>query len=94
MYKDGVYTSPSVDAYYGNVKIQISVQGGAIASVQFLDHPQGRGESDSINARAMPKLISETLKAQKYPVNAVSGATYTSQAYNQSLASVLAQAKA
>ena len=93
MYKDGTYTGPSVDAYYGNVQIQVTVQKGQISDVQFLDYPQDRRTSAFINSQAMPALRSEAIQAQSAPVDIVSGATYTSEAFNQSLASVLSQAR-
>lgn len=94
MYKDGTYTGPSVDAYYGYVQTQVTVQGGQIVDVQFLDYPQDRGQSIMINNYATPILRREAIQAQRAPVNAVSGATYTSQAFNESLAAALVQAKA
>lgn len=93
-FADGTYTSPSEDAYYGDVQISVTVVDGAIAEVQFLKHPSGSGESNSINSRAMPVLKKEAIKAQSGHVNAVSGATYTSQAFNQALSSIVSQAKA
>ncbi len=92
-YKDGQYTGPSTDAYYGNVQVKVTVSGGQVADVQFLDYPQDRGTSVYINSQAMPILKSEAIQMQTAPVDAVSGATYTSQAFNQSLASALSQAR-
>jgi len=92
MYRDGTYVSPSVDAYYGNVQIKVSVRNGQLADVQFLDHPKDRDQSVMINSYAMPVLKSEAIQAQSAPVDIVSGATATSGAFNQALTSVLAQA--
>jgi uncharacterized protein with FMN-binding domain len=72
----------------------VTVKNGAITDVRFLDYPQSQGESKQINAYAKPILIQEAITAQSGHVHAVSGATYTSQAFNQALASVVAQAKA
>lgn len=91
-YRNGSYTGISADAFYGNVQVKVIVQGGKISNVQFLDHPQGRETSVAINNQAMPLLTSEALRAQSAPVNIISGATFTSTAFNQSLASALAQA--
>ncbi len=93
MYKNGTYVGNSVDAYYGNVQVEAIIQGGKIVDVQFLDHPQDRGRSISINDYAMPNLTSEAIQAQSAQVDVVSGATATSGAFVQSLASALAQAK-
>lgn len=93
-YRDGTYTGISADAYYGNVQVQVTVQGGNVTDVQFLDHPGGRETSIAINAMAVPALRSEAIQTQQAPVDIVSGATETSGAFNQSFASALAQAQA
>lgn len=92
-YVDGTYTGSPADAYYGTVQIQAVIQNGALADVKFLQYPSDRGTSRYINSQAMPQLISEALQAQSANVNAVSGASDTSQAFVQSLGSALAQAK-
>jgi uncharacterized protein with FMN-binding domain len=91
-YKDGTYTGPSVNATYGNVRVQVTVSGGKITDVKFLSHPGGRGTSVSINNMAMPTLIQEAISAQTAQVQAVSGATFTSNAFVQSLQSALTKA--
>lgn len=92
-YKDGTYTGGVADAYYGNVQVSATIQGGKITNVTFLDHPQTHQTSVYINAQAMPYLTQEAIQAQSANVNIVSGATFTSQAFMQSLASALTQAK-
>jgi uncharacterized protein with FMN-binding domain len=91
-YRDGTYTGSIADAYYGNVQVQATIQGGKITNVQFLDYPKDRQTSVIINSQAMPYLISEAIQAQSANVNVVSGATASSGAFQQSLASALAQA--
>ena len=93
MYTDGTYTGNSADAYYGTVQVQVVVKSGALASVNFLQYPKDRRTSQSISDRAMPILESEAIQAQSANVNIVSGATDTSFAFQQSLASALSQAK-
>jgi len=65
---------------------------GAIADVQFLQYPQDNGHSRQVSAKAIPILKQEAIAAQSAQVNIVSGATATSQAFQQSLADALAQA--
>jgi uncharacterized protein with FMN-binding domain len=91
-YKDGAYTGNSVDAYYGLVQVKAIVSGGKITDVQFLNYPQDRGTSRQINSQAMPYLTQEAIVVQSAQVDIVSGATDTSQAFQQSLASALTQA--
>ncbi|HEU0050755.1 MAG TPA: FMN-binding protein [Patescibacteria group bacterium] len=91
-YKDGIYVGQVADAYYGNVQVQATVQGGKITNVQFLDYPHDRNTSQRINSQAVPALQSEAIQAQSANVDIVSGATATSQAFQQSLATALSQA--
>ncbi len=93
-YKDGVYTGISADAYYGNVQVQITVQGGVVTDVTAIQSPDTHSRSLAINSRALPMLRSEAITAQNARINAVSGATYTSAAYKESIASALSQATA
>ncbi len=92
-WNDGVYTGDSVDAYYGNVQVRATISGGRLTDVIFLDYPQDRSTSLRKSQNAMPILKSEAISSQKSNVNSVSGATYTSEAFNQSLAYALSQAK-
>ena len=92
-YRNGSYVGAVVDAYYGNVQVKVTISGGKITDVQFLDYPQDRSTSVRINTRAMPTLISEAITAQNANVDGVSGASATSAAYQESLAGALAQAK-
>jgi uncharacterized protein with FMN-binding domain len=94
LYADGSYTGATADAYYGTVQVQVTVAGGKISNVAFLQYPHDRSNSVVVNDQAMPYLIQEAIAAQSAQVSGVSGATFTSQAFAQSLASALAQAKA
>lgn len=91
-YKDGSYTGSVADAYYGNVQVKATISGGKITDVTFLQYPDTHQTSVYINQQAMPYLQQEAIKAQSSNVNIVSGATYTSQAFIQSLSSALSQA--
>jgi uncharacterized protein with FMN-binding domain len=93
-FRDGRYTGPVVDAYYGNVQVQATVQNGRISDVQFLTYPNDRRTSVRINNVAIPYLTEEALQAQSANVDLVSGATLTSEAFVESLQSALATAGA
>lgn len=92
-YKDGQYTGNAADAYYGYIQVQATISGGKITDVTFLQYPNDRGESVSINTQAMPYLKQEAVQAQSAHVDIVTGATDTSQAFMQSLASALSKAQ-
>ncbi len=93
-YKDGTYTGSVADAYYGNVEVSATVSGGKLTDVKFLQYPNTHSTSVVINQQAMPYLQQEAIQAQSSNVQVISGATYTSQAFIQSLATAFAQAKA
>jgi uncharacterized protein with FMN-binding domain len=92
-YRDGTYTGQIADAYYGNVQVQLVVGGGKITKVNVLQFPNDNGTSRSINNQAMPILQQEVIQVQSGNINAVSGASASSQAFSQSLNSAIQQAK-
>jgi uncharacterized protein with FMN-binding domain len=92
-FKDGSFTGSVVDAFYGNVQVQAVISGGKLTEVKFLQYPSDRQESQQISSMSLPQLRSEAISAQSANVDVVSGATQTSEAFMQSLASALAKAK-
>lgn len=93
LYIDGSYTGSPMDAYYGTVQVKAVVRNSRVVDVQFLRYPNDRGTSRYINGQAMPLLTQEAIQAQSAQVDGVSGATFTSQAFKESLASAFAHAK-
>jgi uncharacterized protein with FMN-binding domain len=91
-YADGTYQGASVAIRWGAVQVQAVIQGGKIASVEFVTYPTGDQRSQQINSQAAPRLVQEAIQAQSANVQVVSGATYTSQAFMQSLDAALDQA--
>ena len=91
--KDGQYTGQTADAFYGSVQVQVTIQGGKLASVKFLQFPNDRRTSQRINSQAVPMLQSEAIQAQTAQVDIISGATLTSQAFIESLQSALDNAR-
>jgi uncharacterized protein with FMN-binding domain len=67
------------------------VASGKVADVVALQLPTGR-RSGQISSYAAPILHDEALQAQSASIDTVSGATYTSDAYAQSLQAALDQA--
>jgi len=92
-YKDGTYTGDASDAFYGLIQVQATISQGRLTNVQFLQYPNDRGTSISINSQADPMLAQEAIQAQNAQVNIISGATDSSQAFIQSLQSALDKAK-
>jgi uncharacterized protein with FMN-binding domain len=82
----------AVQTQYGTVQVRIVTVGGQIRSVAFAKLEGDEQLSDLINAHAGPLLLQRTLAAQSADIDTVSGATYTSDAYRQSLQSALDKA--
>lgn len=89
---DGTWTGSSVATRFGAVQVAITVAGGQITDVTAVHLTDEDGRSVSISNRAAPILRREVLAAQSAQVQAVSGATYTSDGYLTSLQSAIDQA--
>ena len=89
---DGTYTGDDVNTRFGSVQVEITVSSGQITDVTALQLTDADGRSRQISNRAAPILQSEVIAAQTSNVNNVSGATYTSDAYLQSLQSAIDKA--
>ncbi|MFJ8962653.1 FMN-binding protein [Lentzea sp. NPDC102401] len=90
---DGTFTGEAADTRYGPVRVRITVSGGRITDAQAVEYPQESGRDVRINSAAVPRLNQETLQAQSAQIDTVSGATYTSEGYQQSLQSALDAAR-
>ncbi|HEY3631000.1 MAG TPA: FMN-binding protein [Jatrophihabitantaceae bacterium] len=82
----------AIQTRYGVVQVQVVVSGQKIQNVSFLQLTADDPRSAEINGQAGPILLQQTLSAQNSHIDGVSGATYTSQGYLQSLQSALDQA--
>ncbi|MFF3396028.1 FMN-binding protein [Streptomyces sp. NPDC002669] len=88
----GTFTGDPVDTRYGTVQVAATLDRGRITSVKVLRAPDRSGRDQEIAAYALPRLTREAIGAQSAHIDAVSGASYTSQGYVQSLQSALDQA--
>ena len=88
----GTYTGDSVMTRWGAVHVQITVADGKITAAEAVAYPQANPRDRQINAYALPVLAQEATKAQSADIDAVSGATVTSDGYIQSLQSAIDQA--
>jgi uncharacterized protein with FMN-binding domain len=87
-------TGAAVMTDYGPVQVRLTMRGGRIVSITNLALPFDRNRSQMISQAAGPLLRSEALAAQSARIDVVSGATYTSNGYAQSLQSALDRAHA
>jgi len=92
-YKDGTFTGKDYQNPYGDVQISIIINSGKITSVNLISMPSTERRSQYLTSMAGPILKSQTIASQNAQIDGVSGATYTSQSYQQSLQSALDQAK-
>lgn len=76
---------------YGEIEVRIAVSDGRITAIDFPVESAPDGRSENINSQALPILTQEALSAQGVNIDVVSGATYTSDAFAQSLQSALAE---
>jgi uncharacterized protein with FMN-binding domain len=90
----GQKTGSAVQIPFGTVQVQVTFQGGKITDVQPVQMPSDQRHSAEISSAVAPMLHDEVLQAQSAQVNTISGATYTSMGYLQSLQSALDQAAA
>ncbi|MEI8241589.1 MAG: FMN-binding protein, partial [Actinomycetota bacterium] len=92
-FKNGTYTGGVSQNRWGNVQVAAVYKGGKMVDVQVLQYPDSHNRSVEINQYALPILINDSLSSQSSNVNNISGATYTSYSYAQSLQSAIDAAK-
>jgi uncharacterized protein with FMN-binding domain len=88
---DGAFSGPVVPTRFGDVQVRIVVKGGRVTDVSTPQMPTDRARSAEITQYVTPVLRSEVIQAQSARIDVISGATYTSEAYAQSLDAALRQ---
>jgi uncharacterized protein with FMN-binding domain len=82
-------TGSEVQTRWGPVQVKVTVSGGRVTDVAAVEYPTENPRDQQINSYALPQLRTEALAAQSADIDTVSGATYTSEGYKQSLQSAL-----
>jgi uncharacterized protein with FMN-binding domain len=85
----GTATGDAVDTQDGAAQVKVTVAGGKITSIEAVQLQGNDPRSVQISSSAEPVLQQEALAAQSADIDAVSGATFTSESYKQSLQSAL-----
>jgi uncharacterized protein with FMN-binding domain len=85
----GTATGDAIDTRYGPVQVKVTVKDDKIAAIQGLVLTGNDPRSAEISSFAEPTLKQEALSRQSADIDAVSGATFTSAGYAQSLQSAL-----
>ncbi len=89
---DGTWTGDLVDTRYGTVQVEVTISGGTITDVTAIKLTDAHAKSVQISNNASPLLAQAVLASQSANVSNISGATYTADAYLQSVQSALDQA--
>jgi uncharacterized protein with FMN-binding domain len=87
---NGSFTGSVANTRYGPVQVKIVVKNGKIVDAQAVQAPSG--SNDRYTQKAVPVLRKQTIAAQSANVQGVSGASFTSYGWYESLASAIAQA--
>ena len=86
---DGTATGAAIDTQYGAAQVRVTVKNGKIVAVEAVQLQSRDPHSQQISSSAAPMLQQEVLSKQTADVDAVSGATFTSASYTQSVQSAL-----
>lgn len=86
-------TGDTVQTRWGPVQVRITIKNSRLTEVEAVTYPTDNPRDQEINSYAIPRLRSEALQAQSADIDTVSGATYTSDGYRQSLQSALDSAR-
>ncbi|HIT64078.1 MAG TPA: FAD-dependent oxidoreductase [Candidatus Ventrimonas merdavium] len=76
----GTYTGKAA-GFHGDITVEITVEGTKITDIQVVEQT----ETENIGGEALPTLVEQALKNQTTAVNAVSGATVTSDGFRAAL---------
>ncbi|MER6330323.1 FMN-binding protein [Streptomyces sp. NPDC001034] len=82
-------TGQTEQTRWGPVQVRVTIKDGRLTDVTAVQYPQDNPRDQEINSYALPQLRREALAAQSAGIDMVSGATYTSTGYRQSLQSAL-----
>ncbi len=89
--KSGTATGDAIPTQYGNAQVRVTVKNGKITKVEALQLQGNDPKSYEISSYAEPYLRQSALTKQSAAIDVVSGATFTSASYAQSLQSALDQ---
>jgi len=84
-----VGTDQQLQGGLGDIQVRVSAQNGKLTSVGFARLNLHGPQSAQISGSVLPQLVKQTMATNGGAIHAVSGATYTSQAYGTSLQAAL-----
>lgn len=86
-YQDGSYEGVG-QGYAGDITIEVTIAGGAITNIEIVDEQ----ETASIGGVAFTDLVESAKEAQSAEIDIVTGATITTEGFQQALRDALSQA--
>ena len=86
-------TGATVTTPFSVISVRVTLTGSELTRVETVALSGTGARTQAINARAEPILREEALKAGNAKIDAVSGATYTSESYRQSLQTAIDRAR-
>lgn len=87
-------TGSDAQYQYGDIQLKVTMTAGRITDVAVVKADVYDQYSQQLDQYALPQLRSQALRAQSAKLDGISGASYTSAAYEQSLQSALDKLKA
>lgn len=87
----GTFLGKEVETHWGIVQVEITVKNGRITKAEAVRYPDENHKDKEINSWAVPELQRMTVGNQG-KIDSLSGATVTSEGYQESLQSALDQA--
>ena len=84
---------PLVRTPFSSIQVQATVHRGKLIDVRTLSLTGSDTHTQALNARAEPILREEALKAGSADIDVVTGATYTSESWRESLIAALEAAR-
>lgn len=90
--KPASFTGEVAETRWGPVQVRITVQGGKITASEAVQYPQENRRDVEINDYALPLLGKAAVQEQSASIDTISGATMTSDGYQQSLQSAIDKA--
>ena len=88
-----VGSDQSLAGSLGDIQVKVTASNGKLVSVGMAKMNLHGPQSQQISNSVIPQLEQQTLASNGGPIQGVSGATYTSQAYARSLQAALDQLK-
>jgi uncharacterized protein with FMN-binding domain len=84
---------PLVTTPFSSIQVQATMLHGKLIDVQTLSLTGADSHTQALNARAEPILREEALKAGSAEIDVVTGATYTSESWRDSLTAAIEAAR-